>query len=277
MRLARVLSAVCMASASSLSALLALVLSRSGIPFQGLFPYVGLMGAIMGGLLYLGLDCLLRDGRNVGGYERGNLTPSGDGGILMNEVGPPADCRCSVHGGGFVQDSWKMIIMRSLKVTIPILSVIEAYLLLAFTFGSLTPLLVVQSNSMSPTLNMGDLVLVRGADPASLRVGDIIIFDVPPPYDRYTPSPVIHRLVDVMGENGRVYFKTRGDGLPSMDPWILPAERVRGIYALKIPYIGIPLLLLRTPAGLALSGILLLLWILYPLVRGAHESQSSPV
>ncbi|MBS7638197.1 signal peptidase I [Candidatus Bathyarchaeota archaeon] len=275
MRLARVLSAACMASASSLSALLALMLSKSGIPFQRLFPYVGLMGATIGGLLYLGLDCLLRDGRSIRGHGKGNLSLPGEGEILINESDRLVDDRCSDHEGQPLQKKWRMIIMRTLKVGILLLSALEAYLLLAFTFGSLTPLFVVPSNSMSPTLSLGDLVLVRGADPASLGVGDIIVFDVPPPHDRYTLSPVIHRVVDMRVENDRLHFKTKGDGLQSVDPWSLPAERVRGIYAFKIPYLGAPLLFLRTPIGLAISAILLLLWILYPAGVPAHEQMSA--
>ncbi|MEM3055969.1 MAG: signal peptidase I, partial [Candidatus Bathyarchaeia archaeon] len=135
---------------------------------------------------------------------------------------------------------------------------------------SFMPLFVIPSNSMSPTLNMGDIVIVVGVNPASLKVGDIIIFDVPSPYNRYTPSPVIHRVVDVRVEDGRLYFKTKGDNLPSMDPWSLPAEGVIGIYAFKISYLGIPLMFLKTSIGLALSAVLLLLWIFYPFIKGGH-------
>ncbi len=161
----------------------------------------------------------------------------------------------------------RTVVLRGLKVAIPILTFLEAYLLGGLLTGTLTPLMVIPSNSMSPSLNLGDLILVRGVDPTGLRVGDIIIFDVPPPYDRYTPSPAIHRVVDAWMEGGRLYFRTKGDALPSEDPWRLPAEMVRGVFSLKMPYLGMPILLLRTPAGLALSAILLLLWILYPAVR----------
>lgn len=262
-----------MASALSLSSLLALVISRSNISFQGLFPYVCLMGATIGGLLYLGLDSLLKDERSVGRYRGEDLRlpiDEGDEEILMNRAGHLADAQCSVHGRPLIQNLWKMIILRSLKVGIPLLSALEAYLLLAFTLGSFMPLFVIPSNSMSPTLNMGDIVIVVGVNPASLKVGDIIIFDVPSPYNRYTPSPVIHRVVDVRVEDGRLYFKTKGDNLPSMDPWSLPAEGVIGIYAFKISYLGIPLMFLKTSIGLALSAVLLLLWIFYPFIKGGH-------
>lgn len=259
-----------MASALSLTSLLALVLSRSGISFQGLFPYVSLIGAAIGGLLYLALDILYRGGGSTGRYCRESLASimMMKERYLIDEAGDLADDQCSDNEGRPIWESRRRIIMRSLKVVILLLSALEAYLMLAFTFGNLTPLIVIPSNSMSPTLNMGDLVLIKGADPASLKVGDIIVFDVPPPYDRYTPSPVIHRVVDVRIEEGRLSFKTKGDSLSTEDPWSLPAERIRGMYSFKISFLGFPLLFMRTPLGLILSAILLLLWILYPVVKG---------
>jgi signal peptidase len=119
---------------------------------------------------------------------------------------------------------------------------------------------------MSPTINVGDLVLARGVEPSSVNVGDIVVFNVPSPYDRIYPSPIIHRVVEKIDLNGTLYFKTKGDNNPSEDPWLLPAGNVVGVYAWRIPYMGYPILFLRSPYGLALVVVLALLPLVKPMI-----------
>jgi len=42
-----------------------------------------------------------------------------------------------------------------------------------------SPIMVVPSTSMVPTLNVGDIVVVKGVDPSTITVGTIIIFRSP--------------------------------------------------------------------------------------------------
>jgi len=254
LRFVKVFSAVCLASAAGLSGLLALVLVRGNVPSQLMFPYIGLLGAIVGGLLYLGVDALFTFGKSKEGSESSHLVlvRDRDGKIL------------SVKGEsrGFVVRG-----LSALKTGILALSVLEAYLAMALLLGTFTPVMVVPSWSMAPTLNVGDLIFVVGVDPASVSVGDIIVFNVPSPHDRYTPSPIVHRVVEVNVEGGEVYFRTKGDNNPSVDAWRVPARNLIGRYAGRIPYLGLPILFLRTPPGIAVAAALMLLWIFYPQIK----------
>jgi len=226
-----VFSAVCLASAVGLSSLLALILVKGNVPSQLMFPYIGLLGAIVGGLLYLGVDALLTFGRGKPGESsRLVLVRDRDGRVLSvrGESRGFVVRGFTALSGRISRKRFKFEATKPLKFGIISLSLLEAYLLMALLLGTFTPVMVVPSWSMAPTLNVGDLILVVGVDPASVSVGDIIVFNVPSPHDRYTPSPIVHRVIEVNVEGGEVYFRTKGDNNPSADAWRVPAENLIG-------------------------------------------------
>lgn len=78
-------------------------------------------------------------------------------------------------------------------------------------------LVVVTSNSMRPTFEKDDLVLMQRINTAP-QVGDIILFEA----DRYI-VPVTHRVVTV-SNNG---VTTKGDAAVNPDPWFIPTDGVQ--------------------------------------------------
>ena len=142
--------------------------------------------------------------------------------------------------------------------------VMMGYTLQDVASGMYTPFMAVSSQSMQPVLNYGDLIIVRRETAEGIAVGDIIAFNVPSPYDRWAPSPTVHRVVEKLVVDGKTFFKTKGDNNPREDPWIVPAENVIGKYAGKIPYVGLIVLSLRSPLGLALAAVLIALAFIYP-------------
>src|SRR5208337_574444 len=128
-------------------------------------------------------------------------------------------------------------------------------ILFAATYGSVavlrvalstdSPLMVVSSGSMIPTLNVGDIIIVRGTDPSTVTVGTIIIFHSP--YDYSTA--IVHRVIAIDNEGGQIFFETKGDNNAVADGWKVPAANLIGVYITKIPYIGLLSLELRGPLG----------------------------
>jgi len=118
-----------------------------------------------------------------------------------------------------------------------------------------SPLMVVSSGSMVPVLNVGDIIIVRGADPQAITVGTIIIFHSPYEYD----MPIVHRVVAVVNDGGSLFFQTKGDHNEIQDGWKVPAENLIGVYVVKIPYIGLISLELRGPLGVTLIILLVAL------------------
>jgi len=236
-----------------------------------MFSYIALLGAAVGGLLYLGVDALFTFGRGEPGGEGSRLV------LVRDRKGRVLSVRGESRGfvvrglsalkTGLSQQRREFEIARALKTGILALSVLEAYLTMALVLGNFTPLMVVPSWSMAPTLNVGDLIFVVGVDPRNVNVGDIIVFYVPAPYDRYTPSPIVHRVIEVNVEGGEIYFRTKGDNNPSADAWRVPSGNLIGRFAGRIPYVGLPFLFLKTPPGIAVAAALMLLWIFYPQIK----------
>lgn len=79
---------------------------------------------------------------------------------------------------------------------------------------------LVLSQSMAPTLEEADLVLVESLTTENIEVGDIIVFEPP---DRVS-NPVVHRVISV-GDDGAI--KTKGDNT-GIDAWTLTGEDIKG-------------------------------------------------
>ena len=128
------------------------------------------------------------------------------------------------------------------------------------------PFFAVASESMSPGLHRGDLVVTRPGAP--LRVGDVVTF-------RMYREQVTHRLVAAGREPGS--FETRGDANPGNDPWTITERDVIGTVESVVTNAGWPLLWLSSVSGqLAVTGALVLaaaalMWV-WPKVAYAQAS-----
>ena len=58
MNSAKVFSVVALASATTVAAFMALMIFRGTMPIIQMAPFIGLNGAIVGGLFYLGIDAI---------------------------------------------------------------------------------------------------------------------------------------------------------------------------------------------------------------------------
>jgi signal peptidase I len=145
-------------------------------------------------------------------------------------------------------------------------------LLTGLAIGTFSPIMVVCSQSMQPTLEYGDLIVIRGGQAENVEVGDVIAFNVPSPYDQLAASPTVHRVVEKLTENGEVYFKTKGDSNPSADSWEVPTENVVGEYTqFKIPYVGSVALFFRTPLGVTFLIFAIASFFLYSYYKKRRE------
>jgi signal peptidase I len=103
------------------------------------------------------------------------------------------------------------------------------------------PVMAVVSSSMVPTLNKGDLVIVKGTEVENIVVGDIIVYHNP-----LQGVAVVHRVVDIKEENGERIFYTKGDNnitnrLTDQEAGIAPpitGHYIKGRVVLTIPKLG---------------------------------------
>jgi signal peptidase I len=107
--------------------------------------------------------------------------------------------------------------------------------------------LSVQSQSMAPTLNKGDLVTVSRVPTSELKIGDVITYMSP----KDPKITITHRIVGTPRELGGGNFETKGDANQAPDPFITSAAII-GRVNYAIPGVGYVADFLRKPLGLAL-------------------------
>lgn len=120
---------------------------------------------------------------------------------------------------------------------------------------------IVYTGSMENTLSIGDIIFVKEQD--EINVDDIIAFEE-------KKAMVTHRVIDIIEENGKTYYKTKGDANTAIDTVLTSKEDVKGVYIFKIPKIGFVILLLQTPLGIII--LLTLILVIYFYLNNKEEN-----
>ncbi|MHB9288140.1 signal peptidase I [Halobacteriales archaeon Cl-PHB] len=94
---------------------------------------------------------------------------------------------------------------------------------------------VVNSDSMSPAISAGDVVVVQDVETSALAAGDVITYRSDRPADSQF---VTHRIVDLAQSDGQRQFRTKGDANEGPDPELVPASAVQGRVWVTIPLVG---------------------------------------
>ena len=154
------------------------------------------------------------------------------------------------------------------------------------SFGSYSPLIVL-TDSMYPTIQSGDLILIKQIDPLQVREGDVIsFFD---PSSSSGTAVVTHRVLKqnvteqdgfsaafnpenepgIETVNGKLIFRTQGDynNTPDRDP--IPAENLVGVWrGIRFAGLGkVALWLQSTPGLIVCVAVPILLLVGYDLIR----------
>ncbi len=137
--------------------------------------------------------------------------------------------------------------------------------------ATVSPLSTVRGNSMYPHIKDGDAVLLAGAAPDELGIGDVVVFPDP----EAPEQSVVHRVISIDSGGGSPYAVTKGDANPSADPFTVPLSRVTGEVKMVIPRGGVFIDYLRSPRGYVNCVVLpLLVLVLYLLARWYLERPS---
>ena len=128
-------------------------------------------------------------------------------------------------------------------------------------------LYLVRSESMKPTINMGDLIITgpsNGPINGEVKPGTIITFE-------HRGELVTHRVKAIEGSA----LKTKGDATEDIDPWSVTLSDVRGVYLFKIPSVGYITNFVQTKTGwfltIIIPGALLTLWLVKDIVKEAFS------
>jgi len=128
----------------------------------------------------------------------------------------------------------------------------------------------VRSESMVPTINLGDLVItgpVGGPLTPLIKPGTIITYNS-------GKGEVTHRVLSITPD---WHYITKGDNSEDPDPTPVSMSQVKGVYILKIPYLGYLTSFIRTKVGwyiaIIVPTMLLVALIIKDIVKEALKSE----
>lgn len=126
---------------------------------------------------------------------------------------------------------------------------------------------VVQTDSMSPAIDAGDVIVLTAVDTEAIDRGTVVTFTAS------SGSRVTHRVVGVEETASGVRYQTQGDANPSPDPDLVAPSQVIGAVWFSIPLLGYLVSFANSTVGMlalvVLPAIALAVSELYDLYVGA--------
>ena len=134
---------------------------------------------------------------------------------------------------------------RAIGLTFLIAACIVGFLSIRGTL----PFMPIFGSSMEPTPQSGGLLMIEPVDAQEVKVGDIIVYNVPTMVREYYnyPPTVAHRVLEVK-TSPTLSFRTAGDNTGE-DPFTVRPQDIRGTVGNQIPYLGLPLLFFQSQQG----------------------------
>ncbi|PSN84583.1 signal peptidase I [Candidatus Marsarchaeota G2 archaeon ECH_B_SAG-F08] len=166
--------------------------------------------------------------------------------------------------------------IRNREVFYFVLGIVLA-LLAVFGLGRVlhtnVPLAAVTSGSMTPAIKEGDLLVISGVNPNTLKIGNIIVYCSTDP--ALKDCLIVHRIVYITRVNGQIVgFVTKGDNNYVTDnqaglepPSGIPPQDVVGKVIFVIPLVGFLVIFLKQPAGFAFVVFLAILYFVIEIRR----------
>lgn len=113
---------------------------------------------------------------------------------------------------------------------------------------------IVLTGSMEPIIKPNDLIIVKSVPEDKIKEGSIINFS-----SSNSGTTITHRVVNIIKENGKTYYKTKGDNNNVEDSKLISLDDIYGIVIFKISKVGLIFTKILTGAGLSTIFILLAL------------------
>ena len=146
------------------------------------------------------------------------------------------------------------VIKNIIVFVLGVLIIVSLYHYLETEFENPLPFFVIYSDTMTPALNINDLIIVGDGNKFNnTNVGDIIIFKKPAGEDRI----IVHRITEITSENGKRVIITKGDASPVSIPGVdfpVNSQNFIGRVKFVIPQIGF---LFIPPINYVLVGIVI--------------------
>jgi signal peptidase len=140
----------------------------------------------------------------------------------------------------------------------------------SLAMGTSSPLVVVESTSMIPILNVGDLLVLKAYAPQDISVGNIVVYTA-----SWHDKPIVHQVIAIQIVDGEYHYFTKGYNNTMQDPGYRLYQDIVGVVIFVIPLVGYVTLFLHTTAGFATVIIVLIALIVIPEVFCKSEGEKS--
>jgi len=129
--------------------------------------------------------------------------------------------------------------MKKAYLVIPLVISIGLVIIPAAYFSS-SVIITVKSDSMFPTLNLGDQLVTKQVDINEIKEGDIIALDT---HFEHTDI-IINRVIEISEKNGKIEIITKGDHDDYSETWINIQDSLIGL----VSEVNHPLLVFQADA-----------------------------
>jgi len=106
---------------------------------------------------------------------------------------------------------------------------------------------VIVSGSMEPVIKVNDAIIIKRVTSSDIKVGDVITYKALDP--SFYGIMITHRVIEIINQNGKTEYITKGDHNPTRDLTPVTEEQVYGKVIMRIPKIGYLQYFLATAYG----------------------------
>jgi len=145
---------------------------------------------------------------------------------------------------------------------------------LTLAFGTQNPFYVVASGSMTPELQVYDVLIVQGHEPfEEIEIGDIIVFNRPSDHNRV----IVHRVVSITDDDPKT-LRTKGDSnsasIPGTDFPITQEEYI-GRVEYVLPQVGYVTQLLKPPINYVIIAVVIVIMVVKQITKKKKEKKTT--
>ena len=139
-----------------------------------------------------------------------------------------------------------------LKIVIGIALIPVIIYLWPSALGGNAEFLLVQGQSMLPTIEPGSFVIIKSKP--TYEIGDVVSYSTEK-YSDFGGRTIVHRIIKETNEG----FIIKGDNNPKPDPGVIPPSAVRGEVVAFTPFLGYVLVLVRNPLVIGVLAVAMLM------------------
>ena len=139
-----------------------------------------------------------------------------------------------------------------LKIVIGIALIPVIIYLWPSALGGNAEFLLVQGQSMLPTIEPGSFVIIKSKP--TYEIGDVVSYSTEK-YSDFGGRTIVHRIIKETNEG----FIIKGDNNPKPDPGVIPPSAVRGEVVAFTPFLGSVLVLVRNPLVMGVLAVAMLM------------------